>query len=185
MEGVGGVRSSTLAARRRGIGGVVEDGQRQELIKTRLDALENDGDPLELDQSEDEVFQIEDEVKDEKVEVGAAALGKKKQKKKSKKRAGMVATSGKRRTRGMESRAPKPFLQLLEEAQLETLPPDVPTYFTVAAKPSKYPPRKLCDISGFFAKYKDPSTKMRFAGLKEYNTIQTMPTAALHAHLKN
>ena len=75
-------------------------------------------------------------------------------------------------------------MQLLEEAELDRVPEHVPTYFNTAARPSRYPPKKLCDVSGFFARYKDPASKMRYAGRREYNVIQSMPTAALHAHLR-
>ena len=117
------------------------------------------------------------QVEDELVDVSAA--GKKKKKKGKKK--GRKVVPGKRKTRGMDRRGPKPFLQLLDEAQLHRLPPHVPTYFTAAARPSRYPARKLCDVSGFFSRYKDPASKMRYAGQREFNVIQSCPTSALHA----
>lgn len=119
------------------------------------------------------------------MDVGVTAALKTSKKKKTKKsKGGRRVFPGKRKTRGMERKGPKPFLQLLEEAELDRVPRHVPTYLTAAARPSRYPPRKLCDISGFFSKYKDPASKMRYAGQKEYNVIQSMPTAALHAHLR-
>ena len=117
------------------------------------------------------------------MDVGVTAALKK-SKKKPKKKGGRKVIPGKRKTRGMERKGPKPFMQLLEEAELDRLPEHVPTYFNTAARPSRYPARKLCDISGFFAKYKDPASKMRYVGQREYNVIQSMPTAALHAHLR-
>ena len=123
------------------------------------------------------------QVEDEEVDVGVtAALKKKKKKKKAK--GGRRVVPGKRKTRGMEKRGPKPFVQLLEEADLDRLPDHVPSYFNTAARPSRYPPRRLCDVSGYFSKYKDPASKMRYAGQREYNVIQSMPTAALNAHLR-
>ena len=113
-----------------------------------------------------------------------AALKNKSKKKPKKKKVWKRVVPGKRKTRGMEKRGPKPFMQLLEEAELDRVPEHVPTYFNTAARPSRYPPKKLCDVSGFFAKYKDPASKMRYAGRREYNVIQSMPTAALHAHLR-
>ena len=131
------------------------------------------------------LFLFSAQVEDEEVDVGVtAALKNKSKKKPKKKKVGKRVVPGKRKTRGMEKRGPKPFMQLLEEAELDRVPEHVPTYFNTAARPSRYPPKKLCDVSGFFARYKDPASKMRYAGRREYNVIQSMPTAALHAHLR-
>ncbi|WZN59601.1 YL1_C domain-containing protein [Chloropicon roscoffensis] len=173
--------------RRKGNRAEINEAQRRQFVNSRLQALEDDGNALELDNSDDE-FHIEDvldEVEDEEVDVGVtAALKNKSKKKPKKKKVGKRVVPGKRKTRGMEKRGPKPFMQLLEEAELDRVPEHVPTYFNTAARPSRYPPKKLCDVSGFFARYKDPASKMRYAGRREYNVIQSMPTAALHAHLR-
>ena len=160
--------------------------ERQQFVKSRLQALENDEHPLEVDNSDEEfcLEDFEDEVADEEEEVSVSASLKSKSKSKKKSSGKRVISGRKRKTRGMEKRGPKPFVQLLEEAGLDRIPAHVPSYFTCAAKPSRYPPRKLCDISGFFSKYKDPVSKMRYSGQREYNVIQSMPTAALQAHLR-
>jgi hypothetical protein len=183
------MRSSSLASRRKGNRGEsTSEHQRQLFVCSRLAALENDEHPADENSDDDfhiaDEFQDEDEVADEQVDVGVnAALQKQRKGKKKKKKGGGKIFTGKRKTRGMERRGPKPFLQLLEEADLDRLPAHVPTYFNTAARPSRYPPRKLCDISGFLSKYKDPASKMRYVGQKEYNVIQSMPTAALHVNL--
>ncbi len=183
MEGVSR-RGAGVASRRKGTRGEVGDYERQQYVHSRLQALENDQDPLELENS-DEEFHVEDildeEVEDEEVDVGVTASLSKKKKPKKRKKVQRAVIKGKRKTRGMDRRGPKPFIQLLEEAELDRLPAHVPTYFNAVAKPSRYPPRKLCDISGFKATYKDPVSKMRYAGMREYGVIQSMPTAALHA----
>ena len=180
----GGRRTSSVENRRKGKRGDyhTSEHQRQQFVNSRLAALENDEHPLEVDNSDEEFHieeEFEDEVKDEEVEVNVTAALKKS--KRPKKKAVKRVVVAKRKTRGMERRGPKPFMQLLEEADLDRLPPHVPSYFTSAAKPSRYPPRKLCDVSGLPAKYKDPASKMKYLGMREYNTIQSMPTAALHA----
>ncbi|KAH6909046.1 hypothetical protein BKA70DRAFT_1371730 [Coprinopsis sp. MPI-PUGE-AT-0042] len=47
----------------------------------------------------------------------------------------------------------KNFATLLEESKIDSLPPTVPTYLTAAAPPSKYPPRRLCSVCGYWAAY--------------------------------
>ena len=169
-------------ARGAGDGLAIDEHQRRQQVRSRLDALQNDNDDDVLGgmRSDDEDFDVREELKevqDEEVEVSVV---KKKPKKKKRAKKGALLVGGKRKTRGMENKGPKPFLQLLEEAQLDTLPSHVPSYLTVAAGPSRYPPRKICDISGFFAKYKDPASKMRFAGLREITVIRETPAAALN-----
>ena len=85
-------------------------------------------------------------------------------------------------TRGAAGRAPKPFALELEEAQLGALPAHVPSFLTAAAAPSRYPPMKICSVSGLEGKYFDRARKARYASAKEYRTLQDIPTAALKAH---
>ena len=53
---------------------------------------------------------------------------------------------------------------------------------TAAAAPSRYPPMKICSVSGLEGKYFDRARKARYASAKEYRTLQDIPTAALKAH---
>ncbi|KAF8920214.1 hypothetical protein CPB85DRAFT_617843 [Mucidula mucida] len=49
---------------------------------------------------------------------------------------------------------PKSFATLIEESEIKDLPPTVPTYLTAACPPSKYPPRTLCSVCGYWGHYK-------------------------------
>ena len=55
-------------------------------------------------------------------------------------------------------------------------------FLTAAAAPSRYPPMKICSVSGLEGKYFDRARKARYASAKEYRTLQDIPTAALKAH---
>ena len=97
--------------------------------------------------------------------------------------AGGAGQGGPRKlTRGAAGRAPKPFALELEEARLGALPAHVPSYITAGAAPSRYPPMKLCSVSGLEGKYFDRVRKARYASSKEYRTLQDIPMAALKAH---
>ncbi|GFR39715.1 hypothetical protein Agub_g195, partial [Astrephomene gubernaculifera] len=120
---------------------VVDDATRQQAAQARLDALENDneqaGDPFGL-ASDDDEFVLEDEEEEE--EVGG-------KKGKGRKKSGGV----KRKLRGVASdrRGPKTFARLLEEAELDRLPPGKPSYLTAAARPSTTSAaRKFCSVCG-------------------------------------
>ncbi|KAI8816068.1 uncharacterized protein EV422DRAFT_501687, partial [Fimicolochytrium jonesii] len=47
----------------------------------------------------------------------------------------------------------KNFATLLMDSGIEAIPPPIPTYLTVSAKPSVKPPRKFCSVCGYFSKY--------------------------------
>ncbi|KAH8274696.1 hypothetical protein KR018_010056 [Drosophila ironensis] len=63
------------------------------------------------------------------------------------------------------------------------LTPDQPTYFTVNAPPSLIPAKKYSDISGLPAPYADPHTKLRYANVDEYASMQHMPSDIIHGYL--
>ncbi|XP_017850886.1 INO80 complex subunit C [Drosophila busckii] len=57
------------------------------------------------------------------------------------------------------------------------------TYFTLNAPPSLIPPKKYSDISGLPALYVDPHTKLRYANVEEYNSMQHMPSDIIMGYL--
>ncbi|KAK9809096.1 hypothetical protein WJX72_009329 [[Myrmecia] bisecta] len=140
---------------------VVSELDRQQAAAARLELLENDhaaADTYAEDSDEEFVAPESDEELD---------FSKSKRKKKQKPKA------GKRTTRGQlaERQGPKTFATLLEEAELDQLPPDVPSYLTAAAGPPKgMAPRKWCSVCGFSAPYKCVRCGARFCNKKCYAT---------------
>ncbi|KAI8096907.1 zinc finger, HIT-type containing 1 [Halteromyces radiatus] len=59
---------------------------------------------------------------------------------------------------------------LLEDAHLEDYSPDIPTYLTCNAAPSKYPPRHFCSVCGFSSSYKCLRCGMKYCSLACLNT---------------
>lgn len=60
--------------------------------------------------------------------------------------------------------------EVLDEAQLHKYPSWVPTYSSIAAAPSRYPPRRFCSVSGLHSKYKCPVTGEYLATMEAYTT---------------
>ena len=50
-----------------------------------------------------------------------------------------------------------------------------PDYISATVKPSRYPPRKFCVVTGQFGKYKDPESSLYYASLKTYRTLKEQP----------
>ncbi|KAF7308494.1 HIT-type domain-containing protein [Mycena chlorophos] len=48
----------------------------------------------------------------------------------------------------------KTFATLLEDSGLDRLPPTTATYLTAQAPPSRYPPRLICSVCGYWGAYK-------------------------------
>ncbi|KAJ7086100.1 hypothetical protein B0H15DRAFT_357814 [Mycena belliarum] len=48
----------------------------------------------------------------------------------------------------------KNFATLLEESNIASLPPTVPTYLTAQAPAPTYPPRLICSVCGYWGHYK-------------------------------
>ncbi|KAF0358679.1 Zinc finger HIT domain-containing protein 1 [Gigaspora margarita] len=55
---------------------------------------------------------------------------------------------------------------LLEESRIDQLPPDIPTYFTAIAGPSRYPPRKFCSVCGYLSNYSCKTCGMKYCSVK-------------------
>ncbi|KAI9314388.1 hypothetical protein BX666DRAFT_447697 [Dichotomocladium elegans] len=54
---------------------------------------------------------------------------------------------------------------LIEDARLDSLPPNVPSYLTCAAKPSQYPARHFCTVCGFQSNYKCTRCGMKYCSV--------------------
>ncbi|KAL4568401.1 hypothetical protein LXL04_024012 [Taraxacum kok-saghyz] len=130
---------------------------RTQAILARLEALENDNpgaelvepndddDDASLDEDDDQVFQ-------------------KKQSKGTKRKT--------RQAKALETakKAPRTFLELLHDANLESLPPHVPSYLRAAVgPPSSTSRRDFCTVCGFSAKYTCVRCGMRFCAARCQN----------------
>lgn len=63
------------------------------------------------------------------------------------------------------------------------LPASVPTFVTLDAPPSTYPPAVYCDITGLPAPYTDPVTKLRFANADAFRAARSLSTDEVQARL--
>ncbi|KAH6758121.1 HIT-type Zinc finger family protein [Perilla frutescens var. hirtella] len=131
---------------------------RAQAMLARLEALENDNAGLETVQVDDD-----DEVSFDDDDQAY-------QKKQSK--------STKRKTRQAKAlenakKAPRTFLELLQEANLESLPPHVPSYSRAAVgPPSSTARRHFCTVCGFSGSYTCVQCGMRFCSIR-CQTIHT------------
>ncbi|RAL42800.1 unnamed protein product [Cuscuta campestris] len=124
---------------------------RTQAILARLDALESDNgmpEPVQLDEDDEASLDDEDQVYQKKQPKGT-----------------------KRKTRQAKAlenkKAPKTFMELLNEANLESLPPHVPTYLRAAVgPPSSTTRRHFCTVCGFSAPYACVQCGMRFCSIR-------------------
>lgn len=101
---------------------------------------------------------------DRRLTVGLSLGGAKKKKRRK-------GSGVQRRTRAglTESRGPKSFSILLEEAELDLLPDNQPSYLAAAVGPSKIAaPRPWCTVCGFQAPYTCTRCGSRFCSRKCY-----------------
>ncbi|CAH8277232.1 unnamed protein product [Arabidopsis lyrata] len=122
----------------------------------RLEALENDNGAIEVvDMNDDDEASL-----DEDDDLGYV---QKKQHKGSKRKT--------RQAKALEARrAPKSFLELLQEANLESLPAHVPTYLKAAVgPPSSSSRRHFCSVCGYIAGYNCCLCGMRFCSIRCQN----------------
>ncbi|KAK3015677.1 hypothetical protein RJ639_007514 [Escallonia herrerae] len=83
--------------------------------------------------------------------------------------------STKRKTRQAKAlenakKAPRTFLELLQEANLESLPPHVPSYLRGAVGPPRSTSRRhFCTVCGFTGKYTCVRCGMRFCSVRCQN----------------
>lgn len=121
----------------------------------RLEALENDNAGLEtVEVNDDDEASLDDEDQ---------GYIQKKQPKGTKRKT--------RQAKALEARkAPRTFLELLHEANLESLPPHVPSYLKAAVgAPSSTSRRHFCTVCGSAANYTCVRCGMRFCSCRCQN----------------
>ncbi|CBI29882.3 hypothetical protein AAG906_036616 [Vitis piasezkii] len=129
---------------------------RNQAALARLEALENDNAGMEtIDVNDDEDASLDDD------DEGYA------QKRQSK---GTKRTT--RQAKALENarKAPRTFLELVHEANLESLPPHVPSYLRAAVgPPSSTSRRHFCTVCGFAANYTCVRCGTRFCSTRCQN----------------
>lgn len=129
---------------------------RTQAALARLEALESDNAAFEAVDANDD----DDASLDEDDEHGFV----KKQSKGTKRKT--------RQAKALENakKAPRTFMELLHEANLESLPPHVPSYLTAAVGPPNSTVRRyFCTVCGYIAKYTCVRCGMRFCAIKCQN----------------
>ncbi|XP_075493152.1 SWR1 complex subunit 6 [Primulina tabacum] len=125
---------------------------RTQAMLARLEALENDNAGLETVQvDDDDEASLDDDDQ----------AYQKKQNKSMKRKT--------RQAKALENakKAPRTFLELLHEANLESLPSHVPTYLRAAVgPPSSSARRHFCTVCGFSANYTCVQCGMRFCSIR-------------------
>lgn len=125
---------------------------RTQAMLARLDALESDNAQAEMVQpiDDDDEASLDDDDQ----------AYQKRQSKSTKRKT--------RQAKALENkRAPRTFLELLHEANLESLPPDVPSYLRAAVgPPSSTSKRHFCTVCGFTANYTCVQCGMRFCCIR-------------------
>lgn len=138
------------------VAALASNDNRTQAVLARLEALENDNAGAEvvevnddsdasLDEDDDQVFQ-------------------KRQSKSTKRKT--------RQAKALENakKAPRTFLELLHEANLESLPPFVPSYLRAAVgPPSSIARRHFCTVCGFSSNYTCVRCGMRFCSTRCQN----------------
>ncbi|KAM5583078.1 SWR1 complex subunit 6 [Rosa sericea] len=128
---------------------------RTQAALARLEALENDNAGLEtVEVNDDDEASLDDEDQ---------GYVQKKQPKGTKRKT--------RQAKALEARkAPRTFLELLHEANLESLPPHVPSYLKAAVgPPSSTSRRHFCTVCGSAANYTCVRCGMRFCSCRCQN----------------
>ncbi|XP_010535349.1 PREDICTED: SWR1 complex subunit 6 [Tarenaya hassleriana] len=129
---------------------------RTQAALARLEALENDNAGIEVaDTNDDDEASL-----DEEDDLGYV---QRKQPNGTKRKT--------RQAKALEARkAPKSFLELLNEANLESLPPHVPSYLRAAVgPPSSMSRRRFCTVCGFIANYTCLLCGIRFCSIRCQN----------------
>ncbi|EGG21938.1 hypothetical protein DFA_01824 [Cavenderia fasciculata] len=142
-----GKRKSVISRRFR----VVTDEDRlklkQKTIELHIERLENDNE-LEIDEENDEEYKVDDQ----EDMVYSTPKNKRKLNREREKKKSQVKNLS--------------FPIVLERSYLETYPPNVPTYNTIASTPSIYPPRHFCSICGYIGDYSCKQCYSRYCSKK-------------------
>ncbi|KAL3818008.1 hypothetical protein ACJIZ3_003913 [Penstemon smallii] len=128
---------------------------RTQAMLARLEALENDNAGLATIQiDDDDEASLDDDVDEDEAY-------QKKQSKNTKRKT--------RQAKALENakKAPRTFIELLNEANLESLPSHVPSYLTAAVgPPSSTARRHFCTVCGFSSNYTCVQCGMRFCSTR-------------------
>eukprot|EP00742_Colponemidia_sp_Colp-10_P004144 GILJ01004422.1.p1 GENE.GILJ01004422.1~~GILJ01004422.1.p1 ORF type:complete len:158 (-),score=21.90 GILJ01004422.1:100-573(-) len=84
---------------------------------------------------------------------------------------------------GRGKRSWKNLKQIILSENYSALPPDTPTYVSLEAPPPSAPPKRYCDITGFEAKYTEPTTRLRYASASLYPFIRSLPQSSVDGYL--
>mmetsp|Transcript_3422 Transcript_3422/g.9761 ORF Transcript_3422/g.9761 Transcript_3422/m.9761 type:complete len:176 (-) Transcript_3422:220-747(-) len=146
---------------------VFDDDTRETLKRKRLDALERDN-WVDDGGDDDDSYEPDEDASDEELFLG--------DEKKSKKKGARKGPKKKTRHGGdqfrEEGQKSKSFDEIVEDEQFHKYPSWVPTYENARAKPSAYPPRKFCYLTGLPGKYRCPVTGDYLATLDAYEVHQ-------------
>lgn len=129
---------------------------RTQAALARLEALESDNAAFEVaDANEDEDVSLDEDD-------GHGFVKKQSKSMKRKTRQAKALENAKK--------APRTFMEILHEANLESLPPHVPSYLTAAVgPPSSTVRRYFCTVCGYTANYTCVRCGMRFCAIKCQN----------------
>ncbi|MED6136375.1 SWR1 complex subunit 6, variant 2 [Stylosanthes scabra] len=154
-DGVRRMSSRTRKVASKMVAALASTDNRTQAAIARLDALENDNAGFEVADAnnDDDEASLDDE----------EGYMQKKQSKGSKRKT--------RQAKALEARkAPRTFLELIHEANLESLPPHVPSYLRAAVgPPSSTSRRYFCTVCGFSASYTCVRCGMRFCSYRCQN----------------
>uniref|UniRef100_A0A7S3TUL0 Vps72/YL1 C-terminal domain-containing protein n=1 Tax=Strombidinopsis acuminata TaxID=141414 RepID=A0A7S3TUL0_9SPIT len=135
---------------------------RRLILQKKLDALESDNwheDRRKEDADDDDYDPFADASSGDEVAVGTSKRPANKKNKAKRKRDSWLAPQ-----------QCKSLQEVLDEAQYHKYPSWVPNYLSVAAGPSRYPPRHFCSVTGVVGKYKCPLTGEYLGSLDAYTT---------------
>ncbi|KAL1332464.1 hypothetical protein HN51_061269 [Arachis hypogaea] len=154
-DGVRRMSSRTRKVASKMVAALASTDNRTQAAIARLDALENDNAGFEVADAnnDDDEASLDDE----------EGYMQKKQSKGTKRKT--------RQAKALEARkAPRTFLELIHEANLESLPPHVPSYLRAAVgPPSSTSRRHFCTVCGFSASYTCVRCGMRFCSYRCQN----------------
>jgi len=71
----------------------------------------------------------------------------------------------------------------VDGVSLDALAEEVPTYTSIEAPLSIWPPKHYCDITGLEAPYTDPSTGLRFHDKSIYDVVKGLSTSTAKDYL--
>lgn len=76
---------------------------------------------------------------------------------------------------GGKGKAARNLKAIFSAEHYDLIPASEPTFPSIEAPPSIFPPKKYCDITGLPAKYTDPKTKIRYASAEAFAIERKLP----------